>query len=408
MKPKLTAERLLSLTCHPDGRGRLHTFAGGLSVRAYKGAEQPGALAHKVYWVKYPKPGVKIGRCEDVSIADALKATKVIQGEIARGGNPAQERREAKRAAKRKAEDDGFTAEKLVNRWQALALVDKSARYRHDAPHTLRRVFENYLFRPAAALTKPLIVRRLDDLMEAGTPIMASRVQQYGRAAYGWAMKRGMVETNPFVGIPIAKATERERVLTDEELGRMLRQADASDTFGALVWTLIYTGQRRGEVAGMTWGELAPDLSLWTLPKERAKNHRANLIPLPEPLRRLIARRPRTGPFVFPGLNGRAFNNFHDDKTRLDGNCGVIDWTLHDLRRTTATNLQKLGVRLEVTEAILNHVGGARRGVTGIYQRHDWAAEKRVALQAWADRVQAIVEGRAAPSNVVAFNEALR
>jgi hypothetical protein len=68
-----------------------------------------------------------------------------------------------------------------------------------------------------------------------------------------------------------------------------------------------------------------------------------------------------------------------------------------------ATGLQKLGVRLEVTEAILNHVSGSRAGVVGIYQRHEWAEEKRAALNAWGEHVAAIVEGREAAGKVVSF-----
>jgi hypothetical protein len=75
-------------------------------------------------------------------------------------------------------------------------------------------------------------------------------------------------------------------------------------------------------------------------------------------------------------------------------------WTLHDLRRTAATGLQKLGVRLEVTEAVLNHVSGARGGIVGVYQRHTWAEEKRAALAAWGAHIEAIVEGRTAARNV--------
>jgi integrase len=75
-------------------------------------------------------------------------------------------------------------------------------------------------------------------------------------------------------------------------------------------------------------------------------------------------------------------------------------WVLHDLRRTVATNLQRLGVRLEVTEAVLNHVSGSRAGIAGVYQKHDYAAEKRAALEAWARQLEAIVSG-AGVSNVV-------
>jgi hypothetical protein len=78
----------------------------------------------------------------------------------------------------------------------------------------------------------------------------------------------------------------------------------------------------------------------------------------------------------------------------------MAGWIIHDIRRSVATNLQKLGVRLEVTEAVLGHVSGSRAGIVGIYQRHSWADEKRAALDTWARRLEAIVTGAVA-SNVV-------
>ena len=80
-------------------------------------------------------------------------------------------------------------------------------------------------------------------------------------------------------------------------------------------------------------------------------------------------------------------------------------WTFHDLRRTIATNLQRLGVKLEVTEAVLNHVSGSRAGIVGVYQRHEYAAEKHVALDAWARRLAAIVNDAPA-DNVVELAKA--
>jgi hypothetical protein len=76
------------------------------------------------------------------------------------------------------------------------------------------------------------------------------------------------------------------------------------------------------------------------------------------------------------------------------------------LRRTVATGLQRLGVRLEVTEAVLNHISGSRGGIAGVYQRHDWAAEKRAALDAWAAHVLAIAEQRTTAENVVKLTRA--
>jgi integrase len=105
---------------------------------------------------------------------------------------------------------------------------------------------------------------------------------------------------------------------------------------------------------------------------------------------------------VFPGQRG-PFNGFSKAKETLDKNSGVKDWRLHDLRRTMATGLQRLGVRLEVTEAVLNHVAGSRAGIIGVYQRHTWSDEKRAALNAWGEHVAAITEGREVGGNVTAF-----
>jgi integrase len=79
----------------------------------------------------------------------------------------------------------------------------------------------------------------------------------------------------------------------------------------------------------------------------------------------------------------------------------LVQWTVHDLRRTFATGLQRLGVRLEVTEATLNHISGTRDGIAGVYQLYDWAPEKRNALDVWAAHVMAVAEGRAPADNVV-------
>jgi hypothetical protein len=77
-------------------------------------------------------------------------------------------------------------------------------------------------------------------------------------------------------------------------------------------------------------------------------------------------------------------------------------WKVHDLRRTLATGFQKLGVRFEVTEAVLNHTSGSKGGVAGVYQRHDWAEEKRAALDAWASHVDRLVTGTD-KSNVISL-----
>jgi len=128
-------------------------------------------------------------------------------------------------------------------------------------------------------------------------------------------------------------------------------------------------------------------------------------------------KRGANGGLLLPGAVGTPFAGWSKAKRALDraivdarakaaaatgtSPAPLIPWSVHDLRRTVATGLQRLGVRLEVTEAVLNHISGSRGGIAGVYQRHDWAAEKRAALDAWAAHVRSIVEGQIAATNVV-------
>jgi hypothetical protein len=124
-----------------------------------------------------------------------------------------------------------------------------------------------------------------------------------------------------------------------------------------------------------------------------------------------------SGQLVFPGIAGTPFAGWSKAKITLDkaimaarakaADMGgkalapLASWNVHNVRRTVATGLQRLDVRLEVTEAVLNHISGSRGGIAGVYQRHDWAAEKRAALDAWATHVRSIVEGGINGTNVV-------
>ena len=141
---------------------------------------------------------------------------------------------------------------------------------------------------------------------------------------------------------------------------------------------------------------------MWTLPGDRAKNGEQNRIPLNE-LAVVVLDEVTGGPSwprrgkIFPTSTGGGFSAYDNGKKRLDrlvaadGGDPIAPWRLHDLRRTFATGFQRLGVRFEVTEAVLNHMGGSRAGVAGIYQRHDWKAEKRAALDLWNDHVATIL-----------------
>ena len=161
----------------------------------------------------------------------------------------------------------------------------------------------------------------------------------------------------------------------------MWRACDGvNPVFASVIRVMMLTGQRRGEVQGMRWDELSDDGKTWTIPASRSKNKKVHVVPLSAAARELIGTR---------FSEGTAFRVHHQRRPHARG--GILqgqgrdrrrvkfkeEWRWHDIRRTVATGLQKLGVALPVTEAVLNHVSGSRSGIVGLYQRHDYADEKR-------------------------------
>jgi integrase len=136
----------------------------------------------------------------------------------------------------------------------------------------------------------------------------------------------------------------------------------------------------------MRWSEIDWEKRLWHLPKERTKNGRDHAVPLSTTAITTLKTVPHVNEiFVFParGNANASFSGFSKCKGELNKLCGVTEWTLHDLRRTAATRIAKLGVAPHVIEKILNHVSGTFAGVAGIYNQHNYESEMRDALDLW-------------------------
>ena len=168
---------------------------------------------------------------------------------------------------------------------------------------------------------------------------------------------------------------------------------------------LIVTGQRRGEVAGMTFGELHLNASEWRLPASRTKNANSHTVVLGDLVKAEIASITPISDYVF-STNGRSpIQAFSQIKTKLNaailanrqaddpGAEPINNWRWHDLRRTCATGLAKLGIAPHVTEAMLNHRSGAIQGVARVYNRHNYLIEARRATAAWEAHIQHLVAG---------------
>ncbi len=226
----------------------------------------------------------------------------------------------------------------------------------------------------------------------------------YASVLFGWAAKRGDIPENPLSNMTKSDApAARDRVLTDDELSKVWTATDGiAAQFAAMFRLLILTGQRRSEVAGMLWQEVDRESAIWTIGADRAKNGAAHIVPLaPAGVAELDAvaggkEWPARGP-VLTTTGKTPISGITKAKKALDAAIAKASdgqpldaWRIHDLRRTLATGFQRLGIRFEVTEAVLNHISGSKGGVAGIYQRHDWKVEKTAALRAWAEHIAAL------------------
>ncbi|PAL25555.1 site-specific integrase [Sphingopyxis sp. GW247-27LB] len=235
------------------------------------------------------------------------------------------------------------------------------------------------------------ILELMDAAIERRAGYQANRILSHVRKLFNWCIERGILEASPIVGVkPPTKEVSRERVLNDDELVRILRACrNEVYPFRQIVPMLLATAQRRGELTEMRWSEIDLEEKVWVIPAERAKNGKKHYVPLSTFALEILNEVPRflDCDYVFTTTRQTPVSGYSKWLRRLSAESETSDWRYHDLRRTAATNLAKLGVAQAVTEKILNHVSGIISGVAAVYNRHNYADEKREALEMWGQRL---------------------
>lgn len=349
-----------------------------------------------------------LGAFPALGLADARRAASEARDKLDTGSDPAADKRAARNPPAPERPADTFA--------QVLKDYDKRHLQKLKSGTEARRVMERHVSpvwgeRLLASITRRDVLDLLDDLAETGKATTANRVRVLLSGLFYWAMQRDIIAASPIAGTkPPAKEQARDRVLSDAELRWLwLASGEAGQPWPQLIRLLILTGQRRGEVAKMTDAELHGDL--WRLPASRTKNGRAHDVPLSKPARALLDGLDRIGPYICTTTGTEPFSGFSKGFRAVLARMGALaekergepvtihPFTLHDIRRTVATGMARAGIPVRVTEAVLNHVSGTAGGIVSVYQRHDYADEKRAALDAWARMVDGIVNGT--PANVV-------
>lgn len=425
----------------PDGNG-LYLIVQPSGVKSW-------AVRYRVAGV--PRK-LTLGRVsEALTLKEARRRAAAEIGKVANGADPAKNKTQARVAVKAAAADaERDLVEKVVvrfNDWYPTKVKKRTkAKVRASTVAEVKRILLRDVMpvwegRSIRSITRKDVEKILQGIMARGAPVMANRVLACLRLMFNWCLGEEIISKSPVAGIePPGEEHCRVRVLIaepdddggfevgddDDEAGASSDRDDAGNDrelrliwqaaetigqpFGPIVKLLILTGQRKNEVGGMRWSELDLARRRWVLPPERVKNGREHVVPLSILAVSILEAQPRIAnsegagsDFVFTTTGEGPVSGFGRAKRQLDKAIAAAiaeegpdaspmqDWTLHDLRRTTVTGLQRLGVAVIVTERILNHVSGQLRGVAAIYQRHPYGKEKRIALDSWAGFVERLV-----------------
>ncbi len=413
-KRALTIKRVQSIK--PPVKGQKDYFDAALPSFALRVT----ANGTKSYVLLYrPKLGpdagklrrLTIGTTAEWSLAEARDEAREWKRRVEKGEDPKQVR----------AEQHAVAVERAANSVGAIIdeFIRKYAKRNTKSWDQAERILQRYVVpqwgeRPIDSITRKDVFRLLDELVEDDKPVLANRVLAHTRKVFNWCIERGILETTPIAQVkpPGGKEHPRDRELSDEEIKALWPAFEmAGYPFGPFMRLLLLTGQRRGECANMKWSDLDLEEKVWHLAREATKSGRAHSVPLSPLAVGIIESMPRfKGDYVFTTQGGeKPVSGYSRAKQRIEravnrirkeqGLDPIPNWRLHDLRRTAATGMARLGVSSDHIGRVLNH---SPKGVTAqVYDKHTYMPEKRHALEKWAAHVEGLF--RPEDKKVVAF-----
>ncbi|MBF0400557.1 MAG: tyrosine-type recombinase/integrase [Magnetococcales bacterium] len=365
----------------------------------------------KTFFMAYQFEGrnrrLTLGSYPEMKLTEARKKHADARQMLAKGVDPGALEQDAKREA-----HAAPTIAQLVTEYLEKWAKPRKRAWREDERVLNRDVVPRWGRRKAHAITRRDVIALLDEIMERDAPIMANKTLAIIRKMFNFAIGRSILETSPCLAIPApAPTAQRDRVLSEEEIRTVwngLDHANMDEGTKLAVKFQILTAQRKGEVVAAKWDEVDCVNGWWTMPLVKVKNKLTHRVPLSkEALALLEEIKALAGDsqWLFP--SGQTAN--HIIATSVDHAVrknlpvfGIDRFTPHDLRRSAATHMTSMGISRLTVGKILNH---AEPGVTAVYDRHSYDAEKRIALDAWGRKLETIVTGQP-ESNVLPLHRA--
>lgn len=336
------------------------------------------------------------------------KAREAAEGLLLRvrnGEDPVESDRAARAAA------DAAAVDAAEGRFEAVldSFIQLYARPKNRRWEDARRIIAHdalpaWRERPVRSITRRDVVALMDGVSRR-SPSSARALYAQLRRMFGWCVERALIDQSPCMGLRgPAPIPSRNRWLRDEEVRLLWRALELNGgPLEPLFKLLLLTGQRREEVTGMRWVEIDLERAEWVIPAERSKNAAEHAVDLTPPVLAILRAQPRRHALVFTTTGSTPLSNHAKYRQRLlqrmqalraeeaaargEPPVKIVDWTVHDLRRTAATGMAARGTPPHVIEAVLNHRSGSRGGLVAVYQHYDHRSERKRALKKWSDHV---------------------
>jgi integrase len=396
----------------------------GFGVKVTETGSRSYVLIKRYPGSKHPAPR-QLGSCDVLTLEEARERARDWLKLIARGIDPADHEREIQLAAARKRENsfatvfEDFAKEKLAKERQG-GNVERDMRKEFVAAWGKR---------PIVDIASEDILQVIRAVKQRGAPAFARNLFGYLRRFFDWAIDQHAyaIKTNPCIGLKPARIVgekqTRDRILTDQEIFAFWRATSRMGyPFGPLFRLLLLTGLRLNEAADAKWSEFDTRNGVWIIPAARMKGKDGrvsdHVVPITDDIAAILKSLPRfkSGGYLFSVTFGkRPVWVSYKVKKRLDARMlrilqamarhrgddpsmvSLPHFVNHDVRRTLRTGLSKLRVDRDIREAVLAHT---RPGVEGIYDRHDYQAEKKDALERWASYVRNLSSHEVEATNV--------
>jgi integrase len=295
---------------------------------------------------------------------------------------------------------DSFKA--VAQNWLKRHVAAKKLRSEREIKRKLEKyVYPRWADREFSGIKRSDVAALLDHVEDQHGSRMADLVLAAVRGIANWFASRDDDYVSPFVrGMRRHNNGSRLRILNDDELRAIWKQAEVNGQFGAIIRLLLLTGQRRQKILGLKWADLED--GVWTLATAEREKGNAGSLALPAQALAIIEAQPKIGenPHVFAGRGGGP-RHVSQSKRPFDSKLPKMPrWTLHDLRRTSRSLMSRAGVRPDIAERVMGHSVGSN--VEQTYDRHSYDIEKRDALARLAALINGIVNPRA---NVVPMSK---